>query len=232
MDAGLTIDVKKCAFEAPEVTYLGYIVKAGKGLRMDPAKIQAILDWQAPTTVKGVRGFLGFANYYRMFIPNYSQIVQPSTALTRKGAKYEWMTECQKAFEDLKERFTRDPILAPFNPEAPTRIEPDASKWAVGGVLLQCQNQSFEEQDDTAAVWQPVAYSSRKNAPAECNYDIHDKELLAIIRCIDEWDLELQSLADPFQILTNHQNLEVFTRVRSKPFNERQISWQERLSHH
>lgn len=70
LDAGLTIDVKKCAFEAPSVTYLGYIVEAGKGLRMDPSKIQAILDWKPPTTVKGVRGFLGFANYYRIFIPN------------------------------------------------------------------------------------------------------------------------------------------------------------------
>ena len=127
LEAGLTIDVKKCAFEAPSVTYLGYIVDAGKGLRMDPAKIQAILEWKAPTTVKGVRGFLGFANYYRIFIPNYSKIVHPLTALTRKGIKFEWTTACNDAFEELKDCFVRDPILAPFNPEAPTRIEPDSS---------------------------------------------------------------------------------------------------------
>lgn len=232
MNAGLTIDVKKCAFEAPSVTYLGYIVEAGKGLRMDPSKIQAILDWQAPTTVKGVRGFLGFANYYRMFIPQYSKTVYPLTALTKKGVKFNWTKDCEAAFQDLKQRFMRDPILVPFNPEAPTRIEPDASKWAVGGVLMQCQNKTYEEQDDAAAVWRTVAYFSRKNSPAECNYDIHDKELLAIIRCIEDWDSELRSLANPFRILTDHKNLEAFTKIRGKPLNERQIRWQEKLSRH
>ncbi|KAI0992952.1 hypothetical protein K3495_g15232 [Podosphaera aphanis] len=102
MNAGLTIDVKKCAFEAPSVTYLGYIVEAGKGLRMDPSNIQAILDWQAPTTVKGVRGFLGFANYYWMFIPQYSKTVYPLTALTKKGVKFNWTKDCEAAFQDLK----------------------------------------------------------------------------------------------------------------------------------
>lgn len=230
MDAGLTIDVKKCAFEASSVTYLGYIVDAGKGLRMDPAKIQAILDWKAPTTVKGVRGFLGFANYYRIFIPNYSKIVHPLTTLTRKGTRFEWTSICNKAFEELKEYFIKNPILAPFNPEAPTRIEPDSSKWAVGGVLMQCQNRTYEEQDDVAASWRPVAYFSKKNAPAECNYDTHDKELLAVIRCLEAWDSELRSLAHPFRILSDHKNLEAFTKVRSKPLNERQVRWQERLS--
>ena len=232
LDAGLTIDVNKCAFEAPSVTYLGYIVEAGKGLRMDSSKIRAIIEWEPPKTVKGVRGFLGFANYYRMFIPNYSQLVHPLTQLTRKGIKFLWTSECKEAFENLKTLFTRDPILLAFDPDAPTRVEPDASKWAVGGVLLQCKNKTHEEQDDDDTIWQPVAYFSRKNAPAECNYDIHDKELLAIVRCIDEWDSELRSLKDPFRIITDHKNLEVFTRVRSKPLNERQIRWQEKLSRH
>lgn len=98
MEAGLTIDVKKCAFDAPRVTYLGYIVEAGKGLRMDPAKIHAILDWKPPSTVKGVRGFLSFANYYRMFIPDYSRIIHPLTNLTKKGVKFEWNKACQTAF--------------------------------------------------------------------------------------------------------------------------------------
>ena len=83
--------------------------------------------------MKGVRGFLGLANYYRIFIPNYSKIVHPLTALTRKGIKYEWTMACNKAFEELKECFIKDPIIAPFNPEAPTRIEPDQANglWEV-----------------------------------------------------------------------------------------------------
>lgn len=119
----------------------------------------------------------------------------------------------------------RDPILAPFNSKAPTRIEPDVSKKAVSGVLLQCQNYSFENQDDTEAVWRPVFYSSRKKARAKSNYDIHDKKLLAIVCCVDEWDSELRSLADSYRTIIDHKNLEVSIRVRTKPINEYQVIW-------
>ena len=93
---------------------LGYIIDVGAGLRMDPEKVQAITNWLAPTTVKGGRGFLGFANYYRMFINDYSEIARPLTQLTRKDAPFLWTTDCQHAFDLLKERFIADPILATF----------------------------------------------------------------------------------------------------------------------
>ncbi|POS82381.1 hypothetical protein EPUL_004424 [Erysiphe pulchra] len=82
LDAGLSIDVKKFASEASSLNYLGYVVEAGKGLRMDPSKIQALLDWRPPTTLKGIRGFLGFANYCRINIPRISSSfngIKPST---------------------------------------------------------------------------------------------------------------------------------------------------------
>lgn len=220
-EAGLTLDIKKCNFEVKQVKYLGYIVEAGKGIQMDPEKIKAIQEWEAPTTVKGVRGFLGFANYYRIFIKSYSEIVHPLTMLTKKDCHFTWGQECQKAFEMLKEKFTQDPILTAFDPDRETFIEPDASTWATGGVLSQKDNQGKLH---------PVAFYSKKNLPAECNYEIHDKELLAVIRCIEEWDAELRSLKDPFTVLTDHKNLETF--MKSKRLNERQMRWMGILNHH
>ena len=220
-DSGLTLDIKKCDFEAKSVKYLGYIIDVGAGLRMDPEKVQAITNWLAPTTVKGVRGFLGFANYYRMFINDYSEITRPLTQLTRKDAPFLWTTDCQHAFDLLKERFIADPILATFDPDRETYVKPDASNWATGGVLSQV---------DDAGNRRPVAFHSRKNLPAECNYDIHDKELLAVIRCLQEWDAELRSLNQPFTVLTDHKNLETF--MKAKRLNERQMRWMDILSCH
>lgn len=82
--AGLYLDIEKCDFLCKEVKYLGFIIKAGEGITVDPAKVKAILDWQTPTTVKGVRSFLGFANFYRCFIKDFSNIAAPLTDLTKK----------------------------------------------------------------------------------------------------------------------------------------------------
>ena len=186
---------------------------------MDPEKVRAIRDWQTPKTVKGVRGFLGFANFYRSFIPNYSELVLPLTRLTQKNVSFDFDKSCPNAFESLKELFVKNPILSAFNPDRKTVIEPDSSNWAVGGVLSQY---------DDKGVLHPAAYFSKKNLPAECNYPIHDKELLAVIRCLDEWDAELRSTKDPFLILTDHRNLEHF--MQSRQLNERQIRWAYKLS--
>lgn len=75
--AGLPIDIDKCEFEVHKTTYLGFVVEAGKGLRMDPRKIEAVLSWEAPKSAKGVRRFLGFANLYRKFIKNFAMITSP-----------------------------------------------------------------------------------------------------------------------------------------------------------
>ncbi|KAM4060258.1 reverse transcriptase (RNA-dependent DNA polymerase) [Hirsutella rhossiliensis] len=83
-DAGLHLDPAKCEFSVQEVKYLGFIVNAGKGIACDPEKQRAIREWEAPTTVKGVRSFLGFANYYRIFIPDYAKITQSLDALLKK----------------------------------------------------------------------------------------------------------------------------------------------------
>ena len=216
---GLQLDIKKCDFETKATRYLGYIIEVGKGIRMDPEKTKAIREWAPPQAVKGVRSFLGFCNYYRLFIKDYTTTAMPLTDLTKKGVNFEWTDKENDAFESLKAKFELDQVLATYDPDRETRLEPDASGWATGGVL---------SQKDEVVGWRPVAFFSAKHNPAECNYDIHDKELLAIIKCMKEWHSELRGLSCPFEILTDHKNLEPFTVKKS--LTERQIRWSEFLS--
>lgn len=217
-DAGLQLDIDKCEFEVQSTKYLGFIIEAGKGIRMDPAKLSAIKDWAAPTSVQGVRSFLGFANFYRRFIRNFANITAPLTSLTKKEAKFTWNSDADKAFNQLKEMFTTAPILTQFDPDRATVVEADSSGWATGGVLSQY---------DDNGVLRPCAFFSKKNSPAECNYEIHDKELLAIINCLKEWESELIS-TPKFIIITDHKNLRYFMKLRR--LNERQMRWADILS--
>lgn len=133
-EAGLQLDIKKCEFEVKSTKYLGFIIEAGKGLRMDPKKIEAISSWEAPTNVKGVRSFLGFANFYRRFIKNFAEVAAPLTRLTG-DVSFRWTQEEQTAFDKLKKIFISEPVLAHFDADRETVVETDSSGWATGGVL-------------------------------------------------------------------------------------------------
>ena len=110
-DNDLYLKPKKCQFEQTKIDYLGMIVKEGE-IVMDPAKLKGIQDWPVPKTVKQVRSFLGFGNFYRKFIRNYSDIAKPMNDLLKKNQPFIWTGQAQKAFETLKKRFTKEPILA------------------------------------------------------------------------------------------------------------------------
>ena len=140
-------------------------------------------QWERPTTVKGVRGFIGFANYYREFVPDFSTIAIPLTALTKKGVPFVWSEQCEEAFQRLKALLISAPVLAQWDPDRKTVVETDSSGYAIGGALSQ--------YDDDGTL-RPVAFFSRKNNPAECNYPIHDKELLAVICCLKQWIVLLE----------------------------------------
>ena len=214
--AGLQIDIDKCEFSVKSTKYLGFIIEAGKGIRMDPKKVQAILEWEPPRSVQGIQSFLGFANFYRRFIKVYSEIVAPLTALTTKESRegeFSLTPQALAAFERLKKAFTTAPVLAQFDPDRETVMETDASGWVTAATLSQ-----YGDDD----VLHPCAFFSRKMAPAECNYEIYDKEMLAIIRALEEWDAELRSVPR-FLILTDHKNLEYFMTTRK--LNERQVRW-------
>jgi hypothetical protein len=110
--AGLKLDIKKSEFASSEVKYLGFIISAEKGIKVDPGKVEAIKKWEAPTTVKGVQSFIGFSNFYRGFIKNFSEIAATLMLLIRKNQAWQWKKKQQKLFNRLKELFISAPILA------------------------------------------------------------------------------------------------------------------------
>ena len=216
-DNGLQLDYDKSDFESPAIKYLGFIVEPGIGIRADPDKVKAVLEWEPPTTVRGVRGFLGFANFYRAFIPNYSSLASPLTDLTKKDHPYRWDPEQDKSFEALKHALVNAPLLATFDPELPTIVEADSSGWVLGG--------SFRQQSKDG-LWRPVAYYSRKLSPAEVNYPVHDKEMLAIYSCLRHWRPLLAGIE--FIVYTDHRNLIYFQTKQT--LSERQRRWAHELS--
>ena len=218
MDAGLQIDINKCEFETTRCKYLGLIVTPN-GIDMDKAKVKAITAWQPPKAVRDLQKFLGFSNFYRRFIRDFSKIARPLNDLLRKGIPWHWGQEQQAAFTTLKLAFTQAPTLAHFDYNKKSVLETDASDWAAGGILSQY---------DDDGLLRPVAYFSSKHSSAECNYEIYDKELLAIIKCLEEWRPELQGTREPFEIVTDHKNLEYF--ITTKALSQRQVRWSEFLS--
>ena len=157
VEAGLKVNKAKCEFCCSQVVYLGFILDRD-GLRPDPAKIQPVMEYPAPTTVKQLRRFLGMVGWYARFIDRDSEHKIPLVRLLRKGQAWEWGDEQQEAFEELKKALTAAPVLARPDFSRPFKIQCDASN--VCAVLTQ-------EQDDGE---HPIAYISRVLTPAEKNY--------------------------------------------------------------
>ncbi|SJL08820.1 uncharacterized protein ARMOST_12191 [Armillaria ostoyae] len=212
----LFLKAEKCEFEVLETKYLGVIISEGS-IRMDPIKLAGIAEWPAPTKKKELQSFLGFANFYRRFIKGYSDIVRPMTCLTGKEA-WTWGTAQQLAFQQLKNRFAIDVILRIPTEKGQFRVEADASEGAIGAVLSQ-------EQDGK---WRPVAFLSKALTITERNYEIYDKELLAIMLALDEWRHYLMGAAVDFEIWTDHQNLQYFRKPQK--LNRRQARWVTELA--
>jgi len=155
-----------------EILILGVVVGRGQ-VKMEQKKIKAIKEWKTPTKVKDVESFLGFTNFYRHFIQNFSYTAKPLNKL--KGKKeWKWDEEHQKAFKELKENITSQLVLSLLRREEKFRVETDASGHAIGGVLSQ-------EQDGK---WKLITFLSRTMQPAERNYEIYNKELLAIVEAL------------------------------------------------
>ena len=214
--AGLRIKPEKCEWHKKNVNFLGFQIGTS-GVKMDPDKVKAIQEWPVPTSLKELQGFLGFANFNRQFIEGYSRRALPLTAATRKDVLFKWTPEMQRAFDDLKERIAMDPVVKLFQADKPSRMETDASDLAIGACWLQ----------ESEGKWHPVAYHSRKMNPAEQNYDIHDKELLAIVDAMKHWRVYAESSSD-LVIFSDHRNLLTFTTT--KALNRRQVRWSEELA--
>ncbi len=168
--SNLFAKIKKCEFSVNTIEFLGFIINLDS-IHMDQSKVKVIQDWPAPHCVKDVQSFLGFSDFYRQFIVNYSDMTVPLTCLTHKNMSWNWSNTCQEAFNLLKAAFTLVPILCHFDLALHPIVEMDASDYAIARVFLL--------RTDKGDI-HPIAFYSHMLTGANLNYDTHNKELLAI----------------------------------------------------
>ncbi len=182
---------------------------------MDPDKVKAVISWPTPDSRKALQRFLGFANFYRCFIRNFSQLAAPLTALISTKTAFRWSNAAEAAFTKLRSRFVSTSILRAPDPTRQFVVEVDASEVGVGAVLSQRAT-----SDDKL---HPCAFFSHRLSPAERNYDIGNRELLAIKLAWEEWRHWLEGSGFPFVVWTDHKNLEYIQSA--KHLNSRQARW-------
>ena len=214
----LFIKLSKCEWEVTQTEFLGFVI-GRDGLAMEPSRVEVIANRPEPASLRDLQVFLGFINFYRRFIKMFATIAQGMTELLKTQTPFQWTTKAQRSFEDMKECFTKAPVLAFFNAALPTRMWTDASGFALGGTLLQL---------GANGQWHPVAFYSRKLKGPEVRYHVHDQELLAIVECAAHWRHYLLSTEDTVEVITDHENLKYF--MTTKKLSGRQARAAEALS--
>jgi len=214
----LYVKLEKCKWKVKEVEFLGVVI-GPEGIKMEEGKVKGVLEWPMPKCIKEVQKFLGLANYYHWFIEGFATVARPLHDMVKKDKKWEWTEKQEEAFKELKKRFTEEPVLAAPDIDKKMRIEVDASDYVMGGVLsMECKD----------GLWRPVAFLSKSLNETERNYEIHDKEMLAIIRGLEAWRYLLEGAQYKFEIWTDYKNLEYFMKVQK--LNQRQAKWALYLS--
>jgi len=171
----LYIKPKKCKWKVREVEFLEVVI-GPREVEMQKEKVKGVLNWLAFQNIKEVQKFLGLANYYRRFIKDFTRLAAPLHMLVRKEQKWKWKREQEEAFEKLKMVFTIEPVLAIPDINKEMRVETDASDYAMEKVLLTKYKNGK---------WRLVVFISKSLNTTEQNYEIHDKEMLAVIRCLE-----------------------------------------------
>src|SRR5260221_2858171 len=215
----LFLKPEKCKFEQKEVEYLRLVISKDH-VAMDPTKVHRVTEWLTPMKVKEVQSFLGFVNFYQKFIHDFSDIACALYALTHKTQQWVWGSPKQEAFNALKKAITSAPILTFPSQSGCFCLKCNASNFMTRAVLSQVQ------ADGTH---QLIAFMSKGFSDVECNYQIHDKEMLAIMHALDEWCHFLEGAVEKFKILMDHQNLAYFCDAQK--LNRRQACWSLFLSH-
>jgi hypothetical protein len=194
-DHKLYAKLSKCEFWLDSVKFLGQTIFKD-GISVDPSKVQEVMDWKPPKSVHKIRSFLGLAGYYRRFFLDFSRIAKPMTELLKKGVKFVWSEECDKAFHTLREYLTSSPMWTQPDMSKPFEVFCDASGTGLGCVLMQ-ENQV-------------IAYASRALQPHEKNYPTHDLELAAVVHALKIWRYYL--MGNRCNIFTDHKSLKyIFT---------------------
>jgi len=215
----LYVKKSKSRFETKEIKFLDYVIQFEQ-IKKDPEKTNAVRNWPSPKRVKEVQAFLELMNYYQKFVPNYAKIAEPLTQLTHKNKRWHWDKKQKNAFHALKESLSRTAHLRILNSTCKKVLKTNASNFTVGACLYQIED---EQQ-------RPIAYWSRKLSEPEERYEVHDKELLAIVKALQDWRPYLKGTEKPIQIYTNHKNLRNF--ATTKQLNWRQVRWAEQLANY
>ena len=212
--ANLKLKPSKCTLLQRKVTFLGFTVSS-EGLGTDPSKVSAVQNWPTPENLRQSRAFVGLCQYYRRFVPNFSAIAAPLNALTKKGARFDWTTGCNDAFNALKDALISAAVLALPTEDGGFVLDTDASDSGIGAVLSQIQD----------GVERPVCYASQGYSKHEKNYNVTRKELLAVVTFTKKFRQYL--LGRPFVIRTDHAALQWLKRT-PEPIGQ-QARWLEIL---
>jgi hypothetical protein len=214
----LFLKPQKCDFYTTSTSFIGINISP-EGMSIEKERIRAVSEWPTPTTVKQLQSFLGFANFLRRWVKDFSSLAKPLTTLTRKDERWNWGKEQEEAFNAIKQGITSSPVLMHPKPEEPYYLETDASGVALGAILSQ------KGEDDRM---HPIAFLSESFTPPQRNYDTHDKELLAIICSFEHWRLYLEGTLIPITVYTDHRNLQSWST--SQIWNKRHARWHITLS--
>lgn len=214
--AGLTLKGSKCEFGRKEVPYLGHIISAD-GVKPDPKKIDAIVQWPVPKDKKELASFMGLMQYYRRFSQNFSMKAAPLNDLRKAATAFNWTSECQTTFERLKEEATRYPTLRYPDFKRRFVIYTDACERGLGAVLAQFEG-------DTEWV---ISYASRTLSDAERKYHINDKEMLAIFWAVTG-PFRPYVFGRPFDLVTDSSSARALGAYKGT--NGRILRWQQELS--
>jgi hypothetical protein len=167
-------------------------------IKMNLEKIKVIVEWDTSNHLKNVQTFLKFVNFYRRFIKNFFKIAKSLIKLIRKNQSFYWFKNCQIAFKQLKKRVIQALVLSYFSLELETFLESDSSNYVSIEILFQ------KEDDDLI---KSITYFSKTLFSIKCNYEIYDKELITIIKCFEQWRVELQLMKSFTNVLIDHKSL-------------------------
>ena len=223
----LYLKLEKCTFKKDEIDYLRVIIGNGV-VKMDPSKLKGVADWPIPKTPTEIRQFLGFTGYYRYFIPRYSKIAQPLLNLTKKDVMWKWGKCQQQAFEELKTCMCSGPVLQQLDFGKRFYLQADASLYSMGAVLSQegkYLTPTLAKQHKP--ILHPIAYYSTTFTQTERNYDIYERELLAMMKALAHWRQYLGWTKEPFVIMTDHANLQYWKSPKN--LNRWTTQWQADL---
>jgi hypothetical protein len=196
---------EKCEFEKSMIEYLSIIILHNH-VEMDPVKVASVAAWPARKNKKDVQQFLRFMNFYQRFIWVFSDVTRPLFDLTKRGVAWTCTAASATAFQALKDTVTAEPVLVLPDKSRLYRLEADSSNRATGAIL---------SQQGTDGRWCPIAFYSKSLNDIQRNYVIHDKEMLVIVRALEEWQHFLEGAQHPVEIRRTTRTWSTFRSRRS-----------------